>query len=173
MKNFIIEIASESDIENIITIIQKVLNNMPNSDWFAADNAEYIHEILKKKKGTCYKAIEIETGKTAGIFIVTYPGESEENLGYDIGLQLSELKYVAHMDTAAVLPEYRGNKLQFSFMEKAELDLKKFGYRFLMCTIHPQNIYSKNIAISQGYKVMTTKEKYGGYVRNILLKEIH
>ncbi len=172
MEHFKIEIATEQDIEIITKIIQTVLNQMPDNDWFAADNGEHVRQILANGLGKCYQAIEIKTGKTAGIFIVAFPGENDENLGHDIGLKPHQLKLVAHMDSAAVLPQYRGHNLQLLLMKQAENDLKIAGYRYLMCTIHPDNVYSKNAALSQNYKVMMTKEKYGGYLRDILLKEI-
>ncbi|HBG12936.1 MAG TPA: hypothetical protein DDX68_16840 [Clostridium sp.] len=57
-------------------------------------------------------------------------------------------------------------------MKTAEEELRKQGYRYLMCTVHPENRYSKNNIIKQGYQVVLTKEKYGGYVRDILLKKL-
>lgn len=41
-----------------------------------------------------------------------------------------------------------------------------------MCTVHPENYYSRNNVIRQGYEVVLTKEKYGGYIRDILLKKL-
>ena len=76
------------------------------------------------------------------------------------------------MDTAAVLPEYRGQKLQYRLMQMAEEELKKEGLRYLMCTVHPQNRYSRENVLRQGYEVAATKEKYGGYLRDILLKRL-
>ena len=41
-----------------------------------------------------------------------------------------------------------------------------------MCTIHPDNIYSMQNALKLGYKNILTKEKYGGKIRAIMLKEV-
>ena len=38
--------------------------------------------------------------------------------------------------------------------------------------VHPDNCYSRNNIISQGYGSVAVKEKYGGYVREIFLKRI-
>lgn len=39
-----------------------------------------------------------------------------------------------------------------------------------MCTVHPDNCYSRDNIVSQGYESVAVKEKYGGYVREIFLK---
>ena len=104
--------------------------------------------------------------------MLVFPGLSEENLGRDINLSETDLLKVAHMDSVAVLPQYRGHGLQNKLMQAAEAEARQRGYRYLMCTVHPDNHYSKNNVLKQGYHVIATKEKYGGYTRNILLKEI-
>ena len=79
--------------------------------------------------------MDCDTGRLAGIFIAVLPGTSRENLGYDIGLPQDELSLVAHMDTAPVLPEYRGQKLQYRLMQMAEEELKKEGLRLSLIHI--------------------------------------
>ena len=83
-----------------------------------------------------------------------------------------ELSLVAHMDSVAILPEYRGYKLQYRLMQTAEGDLREKGFRYLLCTVHPDNRYSRDNIVSQGYKSVAVKEKYGGYMREIFLKRI-
>ena len=79
---------------------------------------------------------------------------------------------VAHMDTAAVLPQYRGHQLQYRLMQAAEADLRALGFRYLMGTIHPDNIYSMNNGLKQGYRIIGEKIKHGGKRRAILMKEL-
>lgn len=167
-----IEKAGPADYEAIISLIEEVWQQLDRKEWFVADNAQYTRELLSSGTGRAYKAVDCDTGRLAGIFIAVLPGTSRENLGYDIGLPQDELSLVAHMDTAAVLPEYRGQKLQYRLMQMAEEELKKEGLRYLMCTVHPQNRYSRENVLRQGYEVAATKEKYGGYLRDILLKRL-
>ena len=114
----------------------------------------------------------METNALAGVLIASLPGKGEENLGWDIGMAEEELGRVAHMESVAILPKYRGNGLQHTLMKIAEEELRNHGYRYLMCTVHPENKFSKNNMIKQGYQVVLTKEKYGGYLRDILYKEL-
>lgn len=169
---FSIERACLSEYQALADVIQTVWKGIERKDWFVADEPESIRCLLEEEKGIAFKAIEKNTGTMAGVLIVAMYGKGEENLGYDAGLPKEDLDTVAHVESVAVLPEYRGFKLQDLLMQEAEKELTLSGFRYLMCTIHPDNIYSKANAASQGYKVVMTKEKYGGYIRDILMKEL-
>lgn len=170
--DFRIEKADVGDYQIFADIIQTVWNGLSKKEWFVADNAEYTYEMLHSGKGTGYKAVDKDTGEIAGVFMTTIPGDSQDNLGYDGGLDACQLALVAHMDSVAILPKYRGHKLQYRLMQAAEKDLAERGFKYLMCTVHPDNCYSRNNVISQGYEFVTVKEKYGGYMREIFLKRI-
>lgn len=169
---FVIKKADAGDYQVFARIIQTAWETMDRKEWFVADNAEYTYRMLTTGKGMGYKAVDTAAGDVAGVFMAVIPGLDESNMGYDIGLSQEELPLVAHMDSAAVLPRYRGHKLQRRLMEAAERELKERGFRFLMCTVHPDNCYSRNNVTGQGYESMMVKEKYGGYVREIFLKRI-
>lgn len=169
---FLIQRAIKEDYQVFADLIDSVWQQIERKDWFVADNADYTYRMLQEGNGIGYKALEKESGILAGVFMVTFPGSSEVNLGRDIGLLEEEWKKVAHMESIAVLPDYRGNGLQYQLMQTAEEELSVQGYRYLMCTVHPDNAFSKNNIIKQGYQVVLTKEKYGGYLRDILLKKL-
>lgn len=169
---FFIERAVPEDYQLMAEVIQLVWQQMERKEWFAADDSEYTSRILKDGKGLGYKAFLKDSGELAGIFLASLPGKGEENLGRDIGFSEEELEKVAHMESVAIFPEYRGHGLQYAMMQTAEEELKKLGYRYLMCTVHPDNEFSKNNIVRQGYEAVMTKEKYGGHVRDILLKKL-
>lgn len=168
--NFRIEKATVDEAQKIADLIQEVYEAMPQKEWYVPDNAEYTTKMMSNTKGVVYKAVEEETGELAGILMALYPGVCKENLGNEIGLSVNQQIEVVHMESAAVLPQYRGHHLQARLMETAEKEAIQRGKHYLMCTIHPSNRFSKGNALSLGYHVMTTKEKYGGKIRDILLK---
>lgn len=169
---FIIRKADACEIETIVQIIQTVHSGMSKPEWFAADNADYTRSQLLAGTSIAYIAIEKTSLTPAGVFLAAFPGSSPENLGLDAGLSEEELPYVAHMDSAAVLPDFRGCHLQKLMMQTAEKDLHSAGYRYLCCTVHPENRYSLNSVLSLGYQTVTTCEKYGGYLRSVLMKKL-
>lgn len=171
---FRIEKTDLEDISDVIRIIMEVRDLIPDDqkEWFAVDDEVYTREVLTDGRGRGYKAVECESGKIAGVFTAIIPGTEEFNLGRDIGLSEEELLSVVHMDTAAVLPVYRGYGLQGRLMKYVEEDLKESGYHILCCTAHPDNRFSVNNILRQGYEIMLTKEKYGGLLRHIFMKRL-
>lgn len=164
--------ASADDSQLFADIIQAVWEELENKEWFMADNADYTHKMLSGGMGRGYMAIDAESGQTAGVFMATVPGMSEENLGRDAGLPEEDLLLAAHMDSIAVLPRFRGHGLQYRLMQKAEADLRTEGFRYLLCTVHPDNHHSLDNVLRQGYQIMTVKEKYGGRIRAVLMKTL-
>ncbi|MCC8101465.1 MAG: GNAT family N-acetyltransferase [Clostridiales bacterium] len=122
--------------------------------------------------GTAYKAISMDNSELAGIFTVAFPGDSPKNMGYDIGFCPEQCRRLAHMDSAAVLPKFRGFQLQYRLMTAAEEELRRMGFRYLAATVHPDNHASKGTMLRLGYQVMATKEKYNGTLRHIMLKTL-
>ncbi len=184
---------SVDTIDTCIEIIREVWQNMPERSWFSMDSREEITERFPKEQAWLYLASAAEKAafpeepsadfsrensdkyrleKLAGIVMVTFPGLTEENLGRDLDFAEDMLLQTAHMDTAVILPAYRGNGLQGRLMQKAEEDLKQAGFRCLLCTIHPDNHYSMNNALKLGYRVAKSTVKYNGLPRNILYKAL-
>ncbi|MPN33003.1 hypothetical protein SDC9_180486 [bioreactor metagenome] len=74
------------------------------------------------------------------------------------------------MDSMAVLPAYRGHKIQKQMVAAGENELAALGYRHLFCTVHPDNHYSLSNLLELGYTIIVTIRKYGGLPRHILYK---
>lgn len=169
---FIFKEATKDDIAALSQLIREVWEKLEHKEWFALyDDNNYICDLLDTQKESAWKAIDATTGHMAGLYIVTYPGTGSDNLGYDIGLPESELSRVVHMDAIVVHPLYRGQGLQQKLTLFVEQELLNNGFRYFMCTIHPDNIYSKNNMEKCDYKVMKQVIKYGGLPRLILFKQ--
>ena len=74
------------------------------------------------------------------------------------------------MDSAVVGNAYRGNGLQGLMLDAAENFLNLEEYYYLMCTIHPDNQFSRRNMENHGYEVKKIALCYGGLSRCILLK---
>lgn len=169
---FRIEKAEAVHAEEIAELIRTVWEAMENREWFVPDDVRFIREILTFGRGFVLRAIDPESGRTAGIMNILIPGLEKENLGYDAGFSEEQLLKTAHVDSVAILPEYRGKHLQAKLMETAEKELSLAGYRYMMCTVHPDNRFSRGNMLGQGYKAVCRKEKYGGRLRDVMMKEI-
>ena len=173
--------AVPEDIEELTYIMETVTEGMEKKEWFISDDRDYIEKrissipIAKEDLGFILKAVTQVEGKTriAGFFMADFPGATERNLGTYLDMGKAVMSRVAHMDSVVILPEFRGHKLQYRFLEAAEeVLLKETEYRTLLTTVHPQNQYSLKNVLSMGYEVAAEVMKYGIYRRYILKKEI-
>ena len=96
-------------------IVNKVDQGMNVPEWFVAEPYEEFDFWMKKERGLLYLAVD-EEGKAGAMFFVILPGTHPDNLGYDLGMEEEKLKLCAMMDTAAVLPEFRGHYLQYKMI---------------------------------------------------------
>lgn len=177
--NFIIkktDTPTEENVNSYIELIQTVWKNMEHTEWFAMDEINVIKQRFIDDTAAIYvvedSSMTSDFATLAGLFMVTFPGLTEENLGWDLFFSEDELLQVAHMDSAVILPDYRGHGLQSRLMQMAEDDLRTQGYKYLLCTIHPENKFSLHNALKLGYNVEKTTLKYGGLPRSILMKTI-
>ena len=170
--NYQIQRADNNQIPEMHVLIMQVWEGVENKDLFVIDGTtiEWLQRIMDGKGfGVTARTPE---GELAGLLIVCFPGADEDNMGWDIGLKEEELARVVHMDTAVVAEKHRGHGLERRMLEYAENCLKGTQYRYLMATVSPDNPPSLRSGERIGYHVVMTKEKYGGYLRHILLKEI-
>lgn len=159
--------ATDVDVPEIGAIMKTVKNTMTDPSWFCADNEEFIARHISTE-GFILKAVV--DGQLAGFLMVRLPGDSRDNLGHHLGLSRSGLMKVAHMESTAVLPEFRGRHILKSLVKCAEGALELTNCSYYMATVHPENKYSLKNFESLGYKVILTTEKYGGLPRHILCK---
>jgi len=169
-EDLIFRLAKPEEAEVIHKTMQTVYTQVENKETFVCDELEWVKEQLEIR-GFAVLACDGEE-KIAGSLIVSFPGMDEDNLGRDTGLPEEKLDKVVHMESAVVLPEYRGKHLQRKLLQYAEDILDKKRFRYLMCTISPENPASYKSIEALGYELMLTKEKYGGKIRRIYCKQI-
>ncbi len=162
--------ATSDDAEEIHSLMLQVYNNLGDKSIYVCDDLDYVRSCLS---GGGFGVVACnKEKKIVGSFIMRYPGDSADNLGRDIGLPEEELCKVVHMESAVVLPEYRGNGIQQKMLCYAEELIDKGRYRYFMSTVSPDNPASFRSLEKNGYRHILTKEKYGGLMRRIYMKDI-
>ena len=157
------------DIEEFITLMTEIRNAMEQKDWFYLDPPAVFRRWMAE--GIMEMWVAVDGSRMAAAFSMRYPGLEEYNYGYDLGYDMDQLMKVVNMEYAAVHSDYRGQGLQRRLLLTAEQELQGKGERYLLCTIHPENRFSLNNALQQGYEIQKTQEKYGS-VRHLLCKKI-
>lgn len=169
IKEVKIEHATLEDLPIIMDIMHKALELVEDKSWYAVDGEEFVGKCIEGQGFTLKAMVD---GNIAGFLTVRYPWKDDDNLGDYIGLSEEEKMYVAHMESAAVLPEYRGLRIQNQLMAKGFELLKETEYKYVMGTAHPDNIFSVNNFLKLGYEIVADVKKYGGLRRYVFSQKI-
>lgn len=186
--------ATLKDADEIHSIMDTCYQILEHKEYFICDDLDYVKDILS---GNGFGVVACDqNGNIVGNLLVKYPGVNEENLGYDVFvaprkdknltpkstflptdksailLTPNNLNHVLHMDSASVLPKHRGHGLESKMIAYAEtlVDTSKYCYSF--ATVAPENTASLKSLKRNGYQIMVTKEKYEGFLRCVMMKEI-
>ena len=172
MKNFLIRKYTSKDVTPVRCLIEQVWREIPVKEWFAVDDSDYLVQILSQEHTCIMEAVDATTNQLAAVFVFTFPEVGTDNLGLDLDLEEVEQRKVVHMDIAATLPEFRGYGLQYRLMDCAEQMLATTEMKYLMCTVHPENVFSRKNVEKLGYQLVKIGVKYGGMPRCTYLKKM-
>ena len=148
---FRIRKAEMTDVDEIMAVMHEAKNDKEHPDWFVSDDEEYVRTHIEEQ-GFVIVA-QTADGSVAGFFLIKYPENREDNLGTYLDFDEEQLSHVAVMDSAVVCCAYRGNGLQGHMLEEAERLLDTDQYYYLMCTIHPDNQFSRHNMEIHGYEL--------------------
>lgn len=191
--NYTLRQATLEEAHEIWSVMDICYHALEHKEYFICDDLDYVKDILSGH-GLGVVACD-ERGKIVGNLLIKYPGLNEENLGYDVfrkaedssddnsnssslyrecSIMLSEdnLMRVLHMDSASVLPEHRGHGLEHRMIAFAETLVDTSKYHYAFATVAPENTASLKSLEKNGYQVMVTKEKYGEFVRSVIMKAL-
>lgn len=104
------------------------------------------------------------------------PKITDDHIGYDIGFESHELNQIIYQEITIVHPAYRGNGLQQTLGKCIMQTWKNIGdteIRYVCSTVAPSNIPSLKDKFAQHKEIFALKEKYGGKLRFIFLKDLN
>ena len=165
---FRIERASYEDISDVISVEMAAYQNMKEKSWYLTDDEAFMRRHVEDE-GFILKAMYGE--RMAAFLAVRFPKESPDNL-FKHGESVLHLPHEkshlsAHMESAAVHPDFVGNGLMKRLLEAAVSMTRELGYEYLFATVHPQNRFSRNNLDKLGFHSITELIKYDGYPRCI------
>lgn len=165
-----IHLAVPEQVDEIFAIMSGVAAQMEHPEYYVIDDRDYVARHISQEGFTL---LWMEGETVAGFLIVHLPRPGDEhNLGNDLGFSPRQLLLSAHMESAAILPQFRGRGIQKKLLAAAGGRVRQMGFQYSLCTVHPDNLPSFNSLLSLGYQVAATKLKYGGKLRHIMKKEL-
>lgn len=162
------------DVEQVARMQQRVHQQMVNKSWFVCDSAQEL-EAMVRGGGALFGVLNQRNEMIASRVIST-PGETSDNLALDLNVPI-DLNQVVILESSVVDPAYRGNRLQSIMMDVAIRQAERRGYRHILSTVSPHNVFSLYNVMRNGLKIRALKKKYAtaerpGVWRFILHKDL-
>ena len=157
------------DLANILDVQNEVVDVLENSESLATLSKEEFEFILSGN------------GRLLGVFaddrLIAFrstlvPEVDNEHLGLDVGLDITELSTVIYQEISSVSPLYRGHGLQRLMAVVLMKQLEMGQFRYVCATVAPFNIPSLKDKFSQQMEIAALKEKYGGMLRYVFVKNL-
>lgn len=184
----------------VSALIRQVWEELPDKDWFAIDEPGYLSHILGLQSTLVFEArtltselsdkpteepineltseltnepVDEPTDELAAVCVLVEPETEEESLAPYAEIPRCEWHRVMHVDIAATLPAYRGHSLQSRLMDYAACFLRiRKDTKFLMATVHPNNVPSRRSMEKLGYTCVAQTTLYGGLPRCVSCKRL-
>ena len=168
---FHVTLLSLEHIEQILLLQNVVVEALEDKSRLQPLSQEEFQYILEGNGMMIGAFIENELTAFRALLV---PPIDDEHLGLDIGLPESELHRVIYQEISNVHPNYRGNGIQniLATVIMDELQKEDSKYDYVCCTVAPFNIPSLKDKFAQGMKIAALKEKYGGSMRYVFVKEL-
>lgn len=168
---FHVTLLSKEHIEQILLLQNVVVEALEDKSRLQPLSQEEFQYILEGNSMMIGAFIKNELIAFRALLV---PPIDDEHLGLDIGLSESELHRVIYQEISNVHPNCRGNGMQkiLATVIMDELQKENNKYDYVCCTVAPFNIPSLKDKFSQGMEIAALKEKYGGSMRYVFVKEL-
>ena len=168
---FHVTLLSLEHIEQILLLQNVVVEALEDKSRLQPLSQEEFQYILEGNGMMIGAFIENELIAFRALLV---PPIDDEHLGLDIGLPESELHRVIYQEISNVHPNWRGNGMQkiLATVIMDELQKEDSKYDYVCCTVAPFNIPRLKDKFAQGMKIAALKEKYGGSMRYVFVKEL-
>ena len=154
-----------ADLQVIIDLNEAIYAALPDKSVLRHNSPEMIASCLEEPNVT----LGVWDGDLlVAIGMLYVPQCIEEDHFHDLGLQ-GDYKS-ANQKLFLVRDRYRGMGLQRILIREVEKTAIARGYNLLCTTVAPNNNFSINNFLKEGYVYAKTEMKYGGLVRNLYYK---
>lgn len=156
-----------SDFQSVVDLNETIYAALPDQSALRHNSPEMIASCLEEPNVT----LGIWDGELlVAIGMLYVPQCIEEDHFHDLELEGNYKS--ANQKLFLVREGYRGLGLQRQLIREVEKIAMSRGYNLLCTTVAPNNIFSINNFLAEGYVYAKTEQKYGGLVRNLYYKKL-
>lgn len=159
----------ESALKDLQILQNKVIASLSNPSSLQPLSDEEFKFILQGK-GAILGAFHHD--QLIAFRAILQPENDEEHLGKDAGLSDEQSPYVIYSEISNVDPDYRGNHLQQLLGKQIVQSIDRDRYHYICATVAPFNIASLKDKFSLGMHIVALKNKYGGLLRYVFMKNL-
>ncbi|SOC10789.1 hypothetical protein SAMN05880501_10640 [Ureibacillus xyleni] len=168
-KPFYVSVLNKSHLSEVLTLQEIVCEALIDKNILQPLSEEEFEFILD---GNGIMIGAYADDKLIGFRALLIPPIDEEHLGYDIGLEKSELKRVLYQEISSVDPNYRGFGLQKTLATVIMKQIDTTAFDYVATTVMPYNIASLKDKFSQGFYIVALKYIYGGKLRYVFALDL-
>ena len=154
----------EVNLKEYTTLRELVKKNMEHPEWLGDFSEEDLISLLNNGS----KIWLYYHGDEAVCSMMLIPATEKSLKKFNLDL---DYKQVADYGPSFVKPKFVGNGLQYQMLNVLNNYSLTSGYKYAVGTIHPDNIYSINNVLKDGFVLKGYKEFKRG-PRNIYLKDL-
>ena len=142
----------------------------------AGDSTDFLRRNTYETLAPCFDGDSLVLGAFDGELLVAFgilycAGETKENLAHDLD-DVTDITENANVKLVIVRYEYRGNGLQKELIARLCTHAEQRGYKWLSSTVSPENPWSMNNLVANGFTEAKVLVKYGGLKRILYAKKI-
>ena len=162
-QNIQYRLLDKSSIYEMLNLQDYIYNRLSTKSLLVRDSKS---EILKSMENGFAIGILDENNSIIGYRVVSIPERGDEQrLESDLNFD-QPLKKPAQLETTIILPNYRGNQLQYKTLLIAQDILIQEKVTDMLCTVSPYNVFSLKNVMKAGLRINALKRKYGDKVDN-------
>lgn len=151
-------------LDEYINFRNFVKKSMEHPEWLGDFEKKDIESMLKNGSKIWMYYFELEP--VCSMMLI--PSDAKSLKKFEINLNFEE---VADYGPMMVNPKYVGYNLQYQMLMELDAYCFKYGYKYAVATIHPDNIYSINNFLKDNF-CKTNEKVFKRGLRNIYLKKL-
>ncbi len=163
-----IRLCAPDRLEAIKALQQKIYDGLPNPETFVCTSEAELKESLACD--ICIGAFDGDRLAAFTLMVINRP--TRRNLVYLFDDTEQSARRSVTYDTTFIDPEFIGCGLQRFFITLKDRMAVSLGADTAYATVSPDNTYSLNNLLSNGFKTAGKKKLYGGHMRYILRKPL-